>query len=187
MLGQHCWHVGNKQKCLSFGGCSQQTQIPTLPAKPTGSWSASLCRNWDSSYGGLTTATPDDHHGHPVFHCRGWFWIKQWLWPPLAHLGISGAGLWPDSSDSASGLASRFECAWVSSILPTLFLAPIKKQLLLWRSLANLHLPTWHINLRLRRYCDPPSNPSWHVSRPGQWRLPSPTPLTRRNRHSDKQ
>ena len=26
-------HVGDRHKCLSFGGCSRQTQIPTLSAK----------------------------------------------------------------------------------------------------------------------------------------------------------
>jgi hypothetical protein len=33
MSGRHCHHVGNRHKYLSFGGCSRQTQIPTLPAK----------------------------------------------------------------------------------------------------------------------------------------------------------
>ena len=33
MSGQHSRHVGDRQKCLLFGWWSQQTQIPTLPAK----------------------------------------------------------------------------------------------------------------------------------------------------------
>jgi hypothetical protein len=31
--GRHFRHVGDRQKCLSFEGCSQQTHLPTLPAK----------------------------------------------------------------------------------------------------------------------------------------------------------
>ena len=33
MAGQHFSHVGDRHKCLLFGGCSGQTQIPALPAK----------------------------------------------------------------------------------------------------------------------------------------------------------
>ncbi len=36
MSGRHCWHVGDRQKWVSWGGCSWQTQILTLPSKLVG-------------------------------------------------------------------------------------------------------------------------------------------------------
>ena len=33
MSGRHFLHVGDRQKCLLFEGCSRQTHLPTLPAK----------------------------------------------------------------------------------------------------------------------------------------------------------
>ena len=36
MSGRHFRHVGDRQKCLSFEGCSRQTHLPTLPAKVLG-------------------------------------------------------------------------------------------------------------------------------------------------------
>jgi hypothetical protein len=33
VLGRHFLHVGDRQKCLSFDGCSRKTYLPTLPDK----------------------------------------------------------------------------------------------------------------------------------------------------------
>ena len=66
-------HVGDRHKCLSFGGCSRQTQIPTLPAKSQNQfcyyWDAGS-KNWADYH---TKHHPDTYHDvHRIPHAGIW-------------------------------------------------------------------------------------------------------------------
>jgi hypothetical protein len=81
--GQNSQHVGDRQKCLSFGWWSQQTQIPTLPAKVVATAIAAAITAVVAIANAIVTvvvakataAAADDNGTKSIFKLLGWLWV----------------------------------------------------------------------------------------------------------------